>query len=78
MENQMTDLQIMQMAAYFNVLIIVLLSIFYVLNTVKDYNFIYNTTLRQKRLDMLKKLGFEDLTISSPIVNRGLKLRAFE
>ncbi len=74
----MTDLQIMQMAAYFNVLIIVLLSIFYVLNTVKDYNFIYNTTLRQKRLDMLKKLGFEDLTISSPIVNRGLKLRAFE
>ena len=74
----MTDLQLMQISLYFNALIIVFLLILHALSALKDYNFAYNTTLRQKRLNMLKKLGFKELTISSPIVARGLKLRAFE
>jgi hypothetical protein len=78
MGNQMTDLQLMQIVTYFNVLTLWFLLIFYFLSAVKDCNFAHNTALRQKRLDMLKKLGHIDLTISSPIVGRGLKLRAFE
>ena len=75
----MTDSQLIQIVIYFNVLILWFLSIFYFLNTVKNYNFVCNTVLRQKRLNMLKKFNkYESLTISSPIVARGLKLRAFE
>ncbi len=75
----MTDLQLMQIVIYFNVLTLCLLSIFYLLNAVKEYNFVCNTALRQKRLDILKKFNkYEGLTISSPIVARGLKLKAFE
>jgi hypothetical protein len=74
----MTDLQLMQIVTYFNVLTLGFLSIYYLLNGVKEYNFACNTVLRQKRLDMLKKLGLNDLTINSPIVSRGLKLRSFE
>jgi hypothetical protein len=75
----MTDSQLIQIVIYFNVLILWFLSIFYFLNAVKVYNFACNTTLRQKRLDMLKKFNkYKGLTISSPIVARGLKLKAFE
>ncbi len=79
MENQMTDSQLIQIVIYFNVLILWFLSIFYFLNAVKNYNFACNTVLRQKRLDMLKRFNkYEGLTISSQIVARGLKLKAFE
>jgi hypothetical protein len=75
----MTDPQLIQFVIYFNVLILWFLSIFYVLSDVKDCNFAYNTALRQKRFNMLKRFNkYEGLTISSPIVARGLKLRAFE
>jgi hypothetical protein len=75
----MTDLQLMQIVTYFNVLALGFLSIFYLLNAVKEYNFVCNTALRQKRLGMLKKFNkYEGLTIGSPIVARGLKLKAFE
>jgi hypothetical protein len=75
----MTDLQLIQIVIYFNVLTLGFLSIFYLLNAVKDYNFACNTVLRQKRLDMLKKFDkYKGLTISSPIVARNLKLRGFE
>jgi hypothetical protein len=79
MENQMTDLQLMQIAIYFKVLTLGFLSIFYLLSAVKNYNFAYNTVLRQKRLDMLKKFDkYKGLTIRSHIVARDLKLRGFE
>jgi hypothetical protein len=75
----MTNLQLIQLVIYFNVLIIVFLLLLHALNALKDYNFIYNTTLRQRRLDMLKKFDkYKGLTISSPIVARDLKLRGFE
>jgi hypothetical protein len=74
----MADPQLIQIVIYFNLLILLVLLVFYVLSDLKDCNFAYNTALRKKRFDMLKKLGLKDLTISSPIVSRGLKLRAFE